>query len=214
MSSSIISSYKSFSEKFPAAGDEKRTAALKFYFQGGGVINAVKRGSAKWPKLIYPSQKRVDEQVREIEKLRDDLSKKEKEWKEKLSDAKSYHARHQIMKFSDPLYWQHTAKALSDKEYKKDAQTVGLPVHLVADKKWKPMVKMFMDDLEYRKNLVETVQTSIVYKKDRRVAKYADDIQGFRSEISASKLEELRKRIAALEGQIGALSEIRKWAGE
>lgn len=212
--SSIISSWKSFEERFGAPIDAKRISALKFYFWNGGVINAVKHGNAKWPKLIYPSQKRVDEQVKELENLRDELSKKEKEWKEKLSDAKSYHTRHQILKFSDPLYWKHTAKALSDKEYKKDAQAVGLPVHLVADKKWKPMVRMFMEDLEYRKNLVETVQTSIVYKKDRRVAKYADEIQSFRSEISTSKLVDLRKRIAVLEGQIGALSEIRNWARE
>ena len=214
MSSNIISSYKSFAERFgePEAG--KRASALKVYFHNGGVISAVKSGNAKWPKLTYPAPGRIDEQMKEFSKLRDEYVKKEKEWKEKLSSAKSYHARHQIMKFSDPLYWKHTAKALSDKDYKSDAEKVGLPVHLVADNKWKPMVKMFMDDLEYRKNLVETVQTSIVYKKDRRVAKYADDIQDFRSEISTAKLVDLKKKIGAAQAQIDALSEIRKWAGE
>ncbi len=213
MPSNIISSYKSFAEKFRVPDDPKRVAALKQYFHNGGVINAVK-GSGKWPKLHYPAHRRIDEQVKELERLRDELVKKEKEWKEKLSSAKSYHARHQIMKFSDPLYWKHTAKSLSDKEYKEDVEKVGLPVHLSADPKWKPMIKMFMEDLEYRKNLVETVQTSIVYRDNRKVAKYADEIVDFRSEISTSKLGDIKKKIGAAQAQIDALAEIRKWAGE
>ncbi len=212
--SSIISSWKAFEEKFKVPNDAKRIAALKTYFHNGGVINVVKTGHAKWPKLSYPSQHRIEEQIKELEKLKAELSKKEGEWKAKLSEAKSYHMRHQLLKFSDPLYWKHTAKALSDKEYKGDAEKVGLPVHLSADPKWKPMIKMFMEDMEYRKNLVETVQTSIVYKKDKRVAKYADVVQEFRSEISSSKLDELGGRISSVGKQIAALQEIRKWAGE
>lgn len=212
--SSIISSWKAFSEKFKASDEPKRAIALKLYFRNGGVINAVKAASGKWPKLLYPSPRRVDDQVKELEKLRQELERKEKEWGAKLSEAKSYHSRHQILKFSDPLYWKHTAKALTDKGYKEDAEKVGLPVHLVADDKWKPMVRMFMEDAEYRKNLVETVQTSIVYKDNKKVAKYADALQGFRSEISTAKLGELRRKLSGLNAQIDAMLEIKKWAGE
>ncbi|VVC00381.1 Uncharacterised protein [uncultured archaeon] len=214
MSSNIISSYRSFSERFQLPNDEKRTDAIKFYFRNGGVISASGGGKGKWPKLSYPSPMRVEEQIREFEKLNAEYGKKHKEWKQKLSDAKTYHAKHHVLKFSEPLYWKHTAKALSDKSYKEDAEKVGLPVHLVADNKWKPMVRMFLEDQEYRRNLVETVQTSVVYKHDRKVAKYADTVQEFRSGISNSKLKELESKIKGIDSQIAALEEIKKWAGE
>jgi len=76
------------------------------------------------------------------------------------------------------------------------------------------MIKMFVNDLEYRKNLVETVQTSIVYKKDRKVAKYADVLQELRTEISGTKMGELGKKIGQIESDLNALKVIRKWAAE
>ena len=213
MAKNIISSYHSFSKSFQVPQDDGRVEVLKKYFARGGVISAVKTQKA-WPRLVYPTPLRLEAQIRELEGLKSHYEKKEKEWKEKLSSAKTYHARHQVLKFSEPLYWQHTAKSLTDREYKDDAQKVGLPVHLSADPKWKPMINMFVKDLEYRKNLVETVQTSVVYRKDKRVAKYADVLQALRSEISESKLAELRKKISLLEGEINALKTMKKWAQE
>ena len=88
-------------------------------------------------------------------------------------------------------------------------------MHLVADLKWKPMVRMFVEDLDYRKNLTETVQESIVYKKGRsKIAKYADDLMQLRGEISTSKIGELDKKIAKLSDEISALKVIEKWAAE
>lgn len=217
MSKNIISSFGNFDSKFkiaPSKETDPRINALKKYFLRGGVISAVKGSKGIWPKLLYPSALRVDSQIKEIEVLKDQLEKKEKEWKGKLSDAKSYHSRHQVMKFSEPLYWKHMAKTLTDKDYKEDAGKVALPVHLSADPRWKPMINMFLSDVEYRKNLVETVQTSIVYKDDKRVAKYADVLQDLRSEISTSKLEELSEKITKLKDEIDALKEIKKWSQE
>jgi len=212
MASNIISSIRVFDEQFEVTKDE-RYEALDKYFTRGGVISATKSGKA-WPKLIYPSPMRVDVQIKELEELKEVYSKKVISWKEKLSQAKSYHQRHQIKKFSEPLYWKHVAKTLTDSNYKEDTKSVSLPVHLVADPKWKPMVKMFVDDLEYRKNLVETVQNSVVYKNDRKVGKYADVLQDFRSEISTSKIEELSKKVDKLDTEIKSLQLIKKWSKE
>ncbi|HLC79853.1 MAG TPA: hypothetical protein VJG83_05545 [archaeon] len=217
MSKNIISSLHSFSSKFelPQGKDAlQRTEALKKYFARGGVISAVKNSKSSWPKLIYPSPPRIDSQLKELEVLHSLLEKKQKEWKGKLSDAKSYHSRHQMLKFSEPLYWRHMAKSFTDKDYKEDSQKVSLPVHLSADPRWKPMINMFLSDTEYRKNLVETVQTSIVYKDDKRVAKYADVLQDLRSDISTSKLEDLDEKLAKLKDEIEALKTIKKWAQE
>ncbi|MCR4335329.1 MAG: hypothetical protein NUV57_02210 [archaeon] len=212
MASNIISSMRAFDENFEVTKDE-RYQALEKYFIRGGVISAVKSGKP-WPKLAYPSPMRIDVQIKELEELKDVYSKKNNTWKEKLSQAKTYHQRHQFKKFAEPLYWKHVAKTISDPDYKSDAGSVSLPVHLVADPKWKPMVKMFVDDLEYRKNLVETVQNSIVYKDDKKVGKYADILQDFRSEISTSKIDDLSKKVSKLEEEIKSLQLIKKWAKE
>ncbi|MCR4369332.1 MAG: hypothetical protein NUV67_05500, partial [archaeon] len=177
------------------------------------VISAVK-GKGKWPKLIYPSPIRIDSQLKELEELKKHYDTKIRDWEGKLNQANTYHQRHQVAKLSEPLYWKHVAKTLTDSDYKKDTDSVNLPVHLVADPKWKPMVKMFVNDLEYRKNLVETVQTSIVYKKDRKVAKYADELQNFRSEMSTSKIGDLKKKREKVAADISAFHQIKKWAKE
>ena len=81
--------------------------------------------------------------------------------------ASNYHLTNQVLKLKEPLYWKHIAKMATDSDYRKDAETVKLPAHLVSDKKWQPMVKMFVNDLDYRKQLSETVRTSVVYKKEK-----------------------------------------------
>ncbi|MBI4210774.1 MAG: hypothetical protein HY544_04685 [Candidatus Diapherotrites archaeon] len=218
MAKNIISSYSSFQERFgiqEGKDTRERLGALKRYFARGGVISAVKASEKHvWPKLLYPSILRIDAQIKELAELKDNYGKRLAEWKGKQSSAKSYHRRHQVMKFSEPLYWQHTAKSLTDKDYSEDARKVGLPVHLSADPKWKPMINMFINDLEYRKNLVETVQTSIVYKKDKKVAKYADVLIDLRSEISEARLSEFNEKLKQVEEELAALKAIRKWAQE
>ena len=110
------------------------------------------------------------------------------------------------------LFWKHMAKCAVDPDYKNDSQKVKLPVHLVSDNRWKPMVKMFVQDLDYRKQLVQTVDESIVYKKEKRVAQYADLLQKFRMEQSNRKIDELKLKIGALEADISAMQELARWA--
>ena len=213
MASNIISSIRVFDERFEVPKTEARYSALKKYFSRGGVISAVKTNK-QWPKLAYPSPVRVDAQLKELFVLKENYSQKINDWKKKLQQAKSYHSRHQMLKFSEPIYWKHVAKSLADSDYRDDSAKVKLPVHLVADPKWKPMIRMFVTDLEYRKNLVETVQTSIVYKDNKTVAKYADVLQNFRSEISESKINELQKKLDKIQLEINSLELIKKWAKE
>ena len=213
MPSNILSSFRVFSGKFSVPEDDERTIALKRYFARGGVISAVK-SNGMWPKIIYPSPLRLKSQLKELEELKANYAEKHRGWKRRFNDAKNYHSKNQVLKFSEPLYWKHITKTLIDPDYKSDFESVKLPIHLVADPKWKPMVKMFVEDLEYRKNLTETVQESVVYKKDHKVAKYADELQALRSEISTAKINEIDKKLSRLQSEIDALSVIEKWAGE
>ncbi|MBT4596830.1 MAG: hypothetical protein HOC95_02520 [Candidatus Diapherotrites archaeon] len=73
---------------------------------------------------------------------------------------------------------------------------------------------MFVTDLDYRKQLTETVKESIVYKKDKRVAKYADELKDFRMNTSGKQMKSLEKKLAKINEIEVALKELHKWAKE
>ena len=211
--SSIISSFEKFKD---AAGkgfeeDEVRVSALQHYFSKGGVIKISSAGSP-WPSLAYPSVFSLKNKMDFISKNRTLLLRKQSSWKQKLREASIYHFTNNVKKFKEKAYWQHLAKYASDAEYRADADSIKLPVHLLADKRWKPMIEMFVQDYDYRKKLAETVARSIVYKNDKRVARFADVIQSFRVSESSKKIEELQKKIDAMDRDLEAMKELMKWA--
>lgn len=210
----VFSSIVDFDKKFkdlPKNGE--RREALLVYFQYNGVIRAYE-GTKEWPKLTYPNYFILSKKLDELKKRKSLFQKNLDDWKKKYSQAENYHKNNQIKKFKEPLYWKHKAKMMSDPDYRKDAEQVKLPAHLVADDKWKPMVKMFVNDLEYRKQLSETVRESIVYKKDKKVAKYADELKDFRMKTTSKQVEELEKKIIKADELEKALKELQKWARE
>ncbi len=137
---------------------------------------------------------------------------KRKEWQGTFDKAKRQDVVNEIKKFADPLFWRHLAKYYSNKDYRNDADAVKLPVKLLAEKRWKPMIEMFVKDLDYRKQLTETVQKSVVYAKDRKLAKYAEQLKAFRLEQSSRELESISKQLVEVESDIEMLQQLMKWA--
>ncbi len=217
MGSNIISSFINFRKEFPSlAGSQTTDArinALKQYFSSGGVISVGKTATG-WPKLIYPSSKKLEDQIKEVEELKNIFLKKKQDWSEKHFNAKVYFIKNEALKLAEPVYWKHVGKMLFNRDYKEDAKIVKLPASLIADGRWKPMIKTFVNDIEYRKQLVETVQHSIVYEKNREVATYAKELNDFREDISEKKLGEIQKKLDGLDTQIKTLQTIMKWAKE
>lgn len=210
----VISSIVQFEKDFPALLKEsERKTALIRYFSIHGVVKVIP-AEKEWPKLIYPNTGVLEFKLKELKEKKKIYLEKLNEWKRKHLSASMYHQVNQVKKFAEPVYWQHLAKSMIDADYRKDAESVKLPAHLVADKKWKPMVKMFVNDIEYRKQLSETVTTSMVYKKDRKVAKFADDQQNFRLDSSDKQIKELEEKIKELNETEVALKELQKWAKE
>jgi len=215
MKKSLISSFDDFQKMLPnnidLGKDATRAAALKRYLSKGGVVHVVPfEGS--WPKLLYPTRAHLKKKIDDTRVLQQQYSERLDSWQRKFSKAKSYHSFHNLKKLKEPLYWKHMAKCAIDKDYKSDSEKVSLPAHLVGDPRWKPMVKTFLSDSEYRKQLVQTVDESIVYRKNKSVAQYANQLQSFRVEQSNRKVEELRQRVEALEADISAMEELSKWA--
>ncbi len=211
----IISDYTLFSKKLPKSVERgkhsSRIEALKHYFSKGGIISISPRDN-EFPQLLYPSKLRIKSQVAELQELRQLYHKRLVNWRKKLQQAQVYFLVNNVKKLKEPLYWKHMAKYLADPDYRKDADKVKLPAHLVADRRWKPMVKMFVNDLDYRKQLTQTVDESIVYASDKKVAKYAEVLQSFRSEQSNRKIGEIEKKLAEIDADISALQELGKWA--
>ena len=188
-----------------------RVVALKHYLVKGGVLHIAPAENA-WPKLLYPTKMHLRKKIDETRSLYNQYDTRLVSWQKKFNGAKSYHKVNNFKKLKEPLYWKHLAKCAVDKDYKADSAKVSLPVHLVADSRWKPMVKTFVSDIDYRKQLVQTVNESIVYKKNKKVAQYADLLQKFRMEQSNRKIDELKKRLAALDQDINAMQELARWA--
>lgn len=210
----VIASVKDFYAAFPKAPKEgNRRTAIERYFGIHGVIKA-QETDKEWPTLTYPSIEVLNSKIKESKERIKIFEKKLGEWKKSHWDASMYHQVNQVKKLGKPLYWKHLAKTITDSDYRKDANSVKLPAHLVSDKKWEPMVKMFVNDIEYRKQLAETVNTSIVYKNNKRVAQFADDVQDFRMDASNKQVLDLEEKLKDLTETINALKEMQKWAKE
>ncbi|MBI5553150.1 MAG: hypothetical protein HY917_00230 [Candidatus Diapherotrites archaeon] len=211
----IISSFPSFEKEFKdnsfLAANPKRTEALRAYFAQGGVVSLSRRPQG-WPKLVYPSQDRILSQKAEVTEVRKTLMIKKRSWEKKREQALNYHKNNHLKKFAEPLYWKHQLRIAVDKDYRDDTDRVKLPTHLVADPRWKPLIKTFLENMEYRKQLTETIQTSIAYKGDKHLAQYADDIISFREDISGKELKELDRKIDSLDRILSALNQMELWA--
>jgi len=210
----VIADLEKLEKNFPTLPKSgARVDAIKNYFASGGVIK-IYDSEKEWPKLAYPSYFVLEKKMKELKAKKGIYEKNLNTWNKQHKSASVYHKRNQMKKLKDPIFWKHKAKMALDSDYRKDANSVKLPVHLVGDPKWKPMVKMFVNDLDYRKQLAETVEKSIVYKKSKRVAQYADDLKDFRMDVSDKQIKELTEKISKLDIIEVALKELQKWAKE
>lgn len=210
----IVSSFDNFIKSNPDLNTEsnpERVNALKDYFSFGGFLSMISSGNG-WPKLIYPSKQRIVFQLNELDSSRKLFESKLNDWQKKNSEAKNYKKTMFFKKFSEPVYWKHLMKTITDKEYKNSTERVKLPVDLVADKKYKAMIETFLNDDEYRRQLIEAFENSVVYKTDKRLAKHASYLQEFRKEMSETKIKELTIKLKSINKNISCLKEIMKWA--
>lgn len=215
--SDVLSSWSAFETQFPEILERfkgsKRFVFIERYFAKGGVLSL---GSAPagngWPELTYPTPMKIKRDLQQLENQKKDWEKKRNEWAQNKSRAEWMDWSNELKKFKEPVFWKHLQLYLTNKDYKKDADSVKLPVKLVSQKRWKPMIEMFVKDLEYRKQLTETVETSVVYAKDKRVAKFADLQREFRIEHSKKNLNQLQKRLDELDADIAMLRELENWS--
>ncbi len=212
---SVISSFHAFEEKFRGAkfmkGGDRRLEALKRYFERGGVISVDSPSFSSWPRLSYPSKRRVKQQIDECRGIRALFEARVGGWKKERWSASYSGAFLSAKKFSDSLYWKHLVKKATDSDYRADACSVKLPVEMVSHGKYRAMVDMFVNNPDYRKQLAETVKNSVVYKSNR-LARHASEVSELRKGVSEAQISDFEKKIAELDRDIAMLSAMHKWA--
>lgn len=192
-----------------------RLWAVKRYFErhrGIFYISVVKdRKQEYWPFLHYPTKKKLNTLIEETKQTLDYMKSAKGFWKKQYNRSKKNSFSSLVKKCAEPIYWQHYFNMLLNPVYKKAAKEVNLPIHLVSDSRWRGMLKMFVKNPEYREQLLETVRDSIVYAKDKRLAKHADLVKEFRENISKQKLSEADSVVLELNEDIRMARELLKW---
>ncbi len=193
----------------------RRTKALEHYFSKRGIVQLdMNVKSGKWPTLSYPHAEKLQLQIEDLaEKHRGHTSKK---WQWQLTHLKasSKDVMAHAQKVTDPLYWKHLAKSATDGQYRDDARAIDLHASLISDKKYRPMIEAFVQNPEYRKQLTETVKTSIVYKDHKGLAKHAGDRRQLQMDVSRSLVAKTHEQVVDSQEQLFALKELLKWSHE
>lgn len=213
----VFSTFTAFQQKFSQLANEpkttKRWQILERYFSKGGVLSIANLpNGTDWPEIAYPTRLKLQKDLSKLFEQKKELEKRLGVWKGKKTEAELSDLTAKIKKFKEPTYWKHLQKYYTNADYRKDADSVKLPVHLVSHPRWKPMINMFVKDLDYRKQLTETVETSLVYAQDKRLAKLADQQKTFRIENSQKNMDQAQKKLAEVNLDIEMLQELENWA--
>ena len=219
MTTEVFESMEKIKARFAGAPfldtNARRKKALEHYFSRRGVIQLdVNAKPGKWPALSYPHAEKLQNQIVELSQKHRDHTSKKWHWQVTHLKASSKDVLAHAQKVTDPLYWQHIAKTVTDGEYRDAAKAIDLHATLISDKKYRPMIEAFVNNEEYRKQLTETVKTSIVYKDHKGLAKHADDRRKLQMDVSKSLVAKTHIQVEDAQSQLFALKELLKWSQE
>jgi predicted metal-dependent phosphoesterase TrpH len=201
-----LSELENFSEIKKLSLTEKES--ISKYLNEGGIIKAKKDILFK---IVYPSKDIIKKELHSIMEDYNSTLDKIQSWEKVEKDANSFIENNKIKKFINKTFWLHKFKSISDKTYKDDFKKINIPIEYIGDESINKVVETFIKDLDYRKKLIETIETSIVYKNKGIGEKIIKKI-ALQKEISKNKLEILYKRKTKLEDRILFYKLILKWA--
>jgi len=181
--------------------------AIKKYLEKGGLI---KTDASDMLKIIYPNRNKIKQELEIGKKELAEIQEKVLYWEKIKKDADSYLKNMKIKKFFDPLYWKHTYKSVTDKQYKEDFERSKIPLDLITDPKLRKIVTEFINNKDYRSNLIETMDKSIVYK-DKNLGEQVFESIKIKKSIAENKLEGFYKNRDAIETQLKAYRTLAKW---
>ena len=209
-----IGNFEEFKRYLPAnwAVDyNERVNAIKVYLESGGII---KIGEMKghWPKLIYPTKRRLEKQIEEAEEKLKDINKQIKEWRKRHKELQTNKVTDVLKRITDPLYWEHHARLLADPTYRETYELVEPPIHLIHRKEWRKRLKLFIKDKEYRLRLHEA-RTSEIGKRREGMKKEVEARMQFTRDLAETEKKKLIDKRDQLIRKIEAMKTLLQWAG-
>ncbi len=184
--------------------------ALALYFERGGLVKVSNNQSLR---ILYPNKEKVKKEVSDLKKELSQINGKCKFWENTKRDAERYLNKLRIKKFYDKTYWKHIYKFITDKKYKDEFEKAKIPVDLVSDPKFKKIFEEFIKNQNYRDNLIQTMDNSIIYQNKGLGEQIIESIK-IKNSIADKKLELFYKRKEFLETQIKAYKTILRWVVE
>ena len=215
----VFSNYDALAKAFPKVvelGKEARhSRALKVYFENRGFLKVSDgSGSGEFPDVVYPDKGKLEELLKEVEQKKAKLSLELFNWRKKYYTAKNEDLLLHVKKLANSSYWKHVAKNVVDAEYRKDFEKANMQTTFAAHEKWNKMFNMFVDNSEYRKRLVETIDSSIVYSKEKALGQSSEKLKDFVIKTSSGKIKECTERIEKAREHVWALKELKSLVRE
>ena len=132
-----------------------REEASTIYLRHGGVLKIEE------DRLLYPDKKRVDQQLLLAEKKLSYLEPLISELEKRKSNLSTYNILNAVKRGSDSLFWKHYYRKIINEEYRKASGIVVPPIHRINEEKYRKIMKQFLENENYRKNMYEA-KTSII----------------------------------------------------
>jgi hypothetical protein len=152
-------------------------------------------------KIMYPNKIYFKNKNKELKKKLDELNKFKKFWLKKNKDAKNYYRNIENTKYFKKNYWKHKIKKLTNENYAQDIKNTKLTEKTLMDPEYKNLLNTFLLDPDYRKKLTDTVNNSIIYKK-QKIGDISKKKQEFKIELSNNNIKKLNKEIEDIKFKI------------
>ena len=207
MTTKVFSDYGNLAKAFPQLKKDKegpKAKAIQTYFDNKGLLKVLSSSKEDFT-ITYPDRKKIKSMRLENASRKEKLAVELKNWKKRHSEAKNEELVLNVKKLGSKKYWEHLAKMASDADYRKDFEKANMETTFAAHPQWNKMFDMFVDSPDYRKRLVETVGSSIVYAKDKTLGKSTKNLREFMLKTSESKIRNLEQKIGALDDFNSAL---------
>jgi hypothetical protein len=186
---------------------EEEKVVMDTFLREGGILKST--GKIKL-ELIYPSKDIVEKELAQLLPERSKVMEKIEQWHKIKKDSEEFIQNNKISKFAKGTFWKHKMKETFDKDYKEDFKKIKIPIEYIGDESMRKLMDEFINNKEYRQNLIETIESSIVYRNKGIGEKVGKKLE-LQKEISKNKLDILRARKHKLDERINMYKTISRF---
>jgi len=186
---------------------EEEKVSLESYLREGGIIKTTGK-----PKLdiLYPNKDIVKKELDELMPERSKVIEKLEQWNKVKKESEEFIKKNKKTKYLKTTFWKHKLKETFDKDYKDDFKKIKIPIEYIGEESMKKLIDEFIDNKDYRQKLIETIESSIVYK-DKGIGEKVIKKLALQKEISRNKLDVLHARKNKLDERIKLYKMLLKW---